>query len=83
MTVDLNPAAAVHRLAWYAPDTPALVYGERTFTGSEVDGRATRLARYKLPTRVLARESLPRSPSGKLDKLTIRTWVQSAKGDAP
>jgi acyl-CoA synthetase (AMP-forming)/AMP-acid ligase II len=41
---------------------------------------AGRLARYKLPTRVLVTDSVPRSPSGKLDKLTIRTWVHDQVG---
>jgi len=42
--IDLSPAAAVHRLARYAPATPSLVYGDRTFTAAEVDDRAIRLA---------------------------------------
>ncbi|HEV2778702.1 MAG TPA: AMP-binding protein [Actinophytocola sp.] len=42
--MDLSPASAVHRLARYLPDAPSLVYGERTFTAVEVDGRAARLA---------------------------------------
>jgi fatty-acyl-CoA synthase len=44
MDVELGPAAAVHRLARYAPDTPSLVYEERTFTAAEVDDRAARIA---------------------------------------
>jgi fatty-acyl-CoA synthase len=44
VTVDLSPAATVHRLARYAPHTPSLVYGDTTFTAAEVDGRAARLA---------------------------------------
>jgi fatty-acyl-CoA synthase len=38
---------------------------------------ATRLARYKLPTRLKIVELVPRNPSGKLDKLTIRRLVES------
>jgi acyl-CoA synthetase (AMP-forming)/AMP-acid ligase II len=37
---------------------------------------AARLARYKLPTRVLVAQSLPRNPSGKLDRLALRGWVR-------
>jgi fatty-acyl-CoA synthase len=44
MNLDLSPAATVGRLARYAPDTPSLVYEERTFTAAEVDDRAARLA---------------------------------------
>jgi fatty-acyl-CoA synthase len=36
---------------------------------------AGQLARYKIPTQVLRTDTLPRSPSGKLDKLTIRAWA--------
>ena len=28
-----------------------------------------------IPTQVLRTDTLPRSPSGKLDKLTIRAWA--------
>jgi fatty-acyl-CoA synthase len=41
---------------------------------------AGRLARYKLPTQVLVTDTVPRNPSGKLDKLTIRTWVLDPRG---
>lgn len=33
------------------------------------------LARYKLPTKVMVTESLPRNASGKLDKIGLRRWV--------
>lgn len=38
---------------------------------------ATKLARYKLPTRLKIVELVPRNPSGKLDKLTIRRLLES------
>ncbi|GAA3777376.1 long-chain fatty acid--CoA ligase [Streptomyces phyllanthi] len=35
------------------------------------------LARYKLPTRVMLIERLPRNASGKLDKAELRRWVEA------
>jgi fatty-acyl-CoA synthase len=45
----------------------------RTFAGQ-------RLARYKLPTAVRHRETLPRGSSGKVDKAALRIWLGDGNG---
>ncbi|KUO05196.1 acyl-CoA synthetase [Streptomyces caeruleatus] len=51
------------------PGTEPTVDDVRDFAGRE-------LARYKLPTRVLIAERLPRNASGKLAKAELRRWVE-------
>ena len=51
------------------PGTEPTVADVRDFAGRE-------LARYKLPTRVLIAERLPRNASGKLAKAELRRWVE-------
>lgn len=43
---------------------------------------AGRLARYKTPRRVLVARTLPRGPSGKLNRHALRAWVESGEGAA-
>ncbi|MGC0416903.1 acyl-CoA synthetase [Embleya sp. AB8] len=54
-----------------APDTTPTVEQLREFAGE-------RLARYKLPTRVLRTNELPRNASGKLTKDHLRHWAEEA-----
>lgn len=52
------------------PGTAPTVEEVRAFAGGH-------LARYKLPTRVMVAEQLPRNASGKLVKAELRRWVES------
>ncbi|WP_327699141.1 acyl-CoA synthetase [Streptomyces sp. NBC_00459] len=52
------------------PGTAPTLEEVRAFAGDH-------LARYKLPTRVMVAEQLPRNASGKLVKAELRRWVES------
>ncbi|GAV44030.1 long-chain-fatty-acid--CoA ligase FadD13 [Streptomyces acidiscabies] len=58
-----------------APGTSPTLDDVRDFTGRH-------LARYKLPTRVLIAEQLPRNASGKLAKAELRRWVDNTRETA-
>ncbi|MFK4102888.1 long-chain fatty acid--CoA ligase [Streptomyces sp. NPDC019531] len=57
------------------PGTAPTVEDVRDFAGRH-------LARYKLPTKVLIAEQLPRNASGKLAKVELRRWVEQQTASA-